>query len=191
MTQILSIQSSGRHDGSISRQLSVDVLERLGGEVTERDLTTSVPHVDAAWIGANFTSVDQRTAAQSATLAYSDGLVEEVMDADVLVIGVPIYNFGVPAALKAWFDMVARVGVTFKYTDTGPVGMLNGKRAIFVVASGGTPVGSDIDFATPWLRQAMRFIGIDDVTIIAADALAQNPEDKLRAARKSIQTIKV
>ena len=186
MTKILSIQSSGRRQGSVTRDLSSAVLAQLGGEVTERDLTTSVPHVDGNWIAANFTPADQRTGQQSAELAYSDSLVAEVKAADVLVFGVPIYNFGVPAAFKAWFDMVARVGVTFKYTEKGPVGLLEGKRAIFVIASGGTPVGSDIDFATPWLKQALHFIGIDDVTIIAADALGQDAEAKLAAANDDI-----
>lgn len=186
MSDILSIQSSGRHDGSITRQLSEDVLTQLNGRVLERDLTTSVPHVDAAWIGANFTPVSDRTAQQSAVLAYSDTLVAEVQNADVLVLGVPIYNFGVPAALKAWFDMVARAGVTFKYTDKGPVGLLSGKRAIIVIASGGTSVGSEIDFASPWLKQALHFIGIDDVTIIAADALGQNADAKLASLQNDI-----
>jgi len=189
MTQILSIQSSGRRDGSITRQLSDDVLKQLKGSVMERDLRTSVPHVDADWIGANFTPLQDRTAEQSAILAYSDALVAEVQNADILVLGVPIYNFGVPAALKAWFDMVARAGVTFKYTDKGPVGLLTGKRAIIVMASGGTPVGSEIDFASPWLKQALRFIGIDDVTLIAADALGQNAEVKLASAQNDIMKL--
>jgi len=186
MTKILSIQSSGRQDGSVTRKLSATVLEQLGGDVSERDLTTSVPHVDGDWIAANFTPSSERTAQQSATLAYSDALVAEVKDADILVLGVPIYNFGVPAAFKAWFDMVARVGVTFKYSDTGPVGLLSGKRAVVVIASGGTPVGSDIDFATPWIKQALHFIGIDDVTVIAADALGRNAEAKLASAKNDI-----
>lgn len=186
MTKILSIQSSGRHDGSVTRQLSEDVLRQLQGSSVERDLATSVPHVDAAWIGASFTPLQDRTAQQSATLAYSDSLVAEVEAADILVLGVPIYNFGVPAALKAWFDMVARAGVTFKYTEKGPVGLLSGKRAIIVMASGGTPVGSEIDFASPWLKQALHFIGIDDVAIIAADVLGQNAEAKLASVQNDI-----
>ncbi len=189
MTNILSVQSSGRHDGSVTRQLSEDVLRQLQGSVTVRDLTTSIPHVDADWIGANFTPVEDRTAKQSATLAYSDTLVAEVEAADILVLGVPIYNFGVPAALKAWFDMVARAGVTFKYTPTGPVGLLKGKRAIIVMASGGTAVGSDIDFASPWLKQALRFIGINDVTIIAADSLGKNTEAKLASVQNDISKL--
>ena len=106
-------------------------------------------------------------------------MVAEVKAADVLVLGVLIYNFGAPAAFKAWFDMVARVGVTFKYLETGPVGLLSSKRAILVFASGGTPVGSDIDFATPWVKQALHFIGIDDLTVISADALGQRRRQNL------------
>lgn len=189
MINILSIQSSGRREGSVTRQLSAQVLEQFQGSVTERDLSTSIPHVDEAWIGANFTPIENRTAQQSATLAFSDELVAEIEAADILVLGVPIYNFGVPAALKAWFDMVARARVTFKYTPTGPVGLLEGKRAIIVMASGGTPVGSDVDFASPWLKQALHFIGIDDVTFIAADALGQNAEAKMREVQDDISSL--
>lgn len=184
--KILSVQSSGRQEGSLTRQLSEDVLNQLEGSVSERDLTTSIPHVDEDWINANFTPAQDRTAQQSAALAYSDALVAELQEADIVLLGVPIYNFGVPAAFKAWYDMVARVGVTFRYTEAGPEGLLNGKKAIIVIASGGTPVGSDLDFASPWLKQALRFIGIEDVTIIAADATGRNMEAKLAAAQKDI-----
>jgi len=186
MANILSIQSSGRHEDSVTRRLSGAVFKQLKGSVEERDLTTSVPHVDATWITANFTPVQDRTATQSAILAYSDRLVAEIENADILVLGVPIYNFGVPAALKAWFDMVARAGVTFKYTPKGPEGLLKGKRAIIVMASGGTPVGSNIDFASPWLKHALHFIGIEDVTLIAADTLGQNAEAKLASVQNDI-----
>jgi FMN-dependent NADH-azoreductase len=113
--------------------------------------------------------MDQRSAAQRAALAESDALVAELAAADLLVIGVPIYNFGVPAALKAWVDMVARARLTFRYTENGPEGLLRGKRAYLVVASGGTAVGSEIDFATGYLRHVLGFLGIEDVQIIAAD----------------------
>jgi FMN-dependent NADH-azoreductase len=187
--KILSIQSSGRREGSLTRQLSADVIKQLGGSVFERDLMTSIPHVDEDWINSNFTPAKDRTSQQSATLAYSDELVAELQDADIVVLGVPIYNFGVPAAFKAWYDMVARVGVTFRYTETGPVGLLNDKKAIIVMASGGTPIGSEIDFASPWLKQALRFIGIEDVTIIAADATGRNIEAKLAAAQNEIKKL--
>jgi FMN-dependent NADH-azoreductase len=104
-------------------------------------------------------------------LALSDTLIEELEAADTIVIGMPIYNFGMPAALKAWIDLMARPKVTFAYTESGPVGLLNDKRAIVAVASGGVPVDSPADFATPHLRQVLRFVGIDDITVHAAKDL--------------------
>ena len=175
---ILRIDASARRDGSVSRDLADRIVARFGDgvTVTTRDLATGLPLIDEAWIGANFTPADQRTEAQRAALALSDQLVAELQAADTLVIGLPIYNFGVPAALKAWVDLVARAGVTFRYTEAGPQGLLTGKRAVLVVASGGTRVGSPIDFATPWLRHVLGFMGITDVTVIAADALMTAPE---------------
>jgi FMN-dependent NADH-azoreductase len=130
-----------------------------------------MPFVDGSWIAANFTDPAARDADKQAALALSDTLVREVQAADVLVIGVPIYNFGVPATLKAWIDMIARARVTFRYTDQGPQGLLTGKKAYLLVASGGTPVGSAIDFATPWLKHVLAFIGITEVEVIAAERL--------------------
>jgi FMN-dependent NADH-azoreductase len=112
------------------------------------------------------------------------------MDADVLVIGVPVYNFGIPASLKAWVDMIARARLTFRYTESGPVGLLRGKRAVLVVASGGTAVGSEIDFATDYLRHVLGFLGIDDVEIIAANRVMPRGEDEvLGAARRHIEQL--
>jgi len=173
--RVLRVDSSARRDGSLTRQVADALIERIGAggrpaEVTVRDLAAAAPAlVDAAWVDANFTPMDQRSAAQRAALAESDALVAELAAADLLVIGVPIYNFGVPAALKAWVDMVARARLTFRYTENGPEGLLRGKRAYLVVASGGTAVGSEIDFATGYLRHVLGFLGIEDVQIIAAD----------------------
>ncbi|ABV92103.1 FMN-dependent NADH-azoreductase 1 [Dinoroseobacter shibae DFL 12 = DSM 16493] len=113
----------------------------------------------------------QRTADQRAVLALSDSLVAELQAADTVLITLPIWNFGIPSTLKAWIDQVARAGVTFRYTPDGPVGLLEGKRAILAVASGGTEVGSAIDFATDYLRHVLGFIGIHEVEIVAADRL--------------------
>ena len=104
----------------------------------------------------------------AARLALSDQLIRELQDADTIVIGAPIYNFGAPASLKAWMDLVARPGVTFRYTPDGPEGLLTGKKAIVTVASGGVPVGSDIDFLSSHLKFFLGFIGITDVEIHAA-----------------------
>lgn len=105
------------------------------------------------------------------------------------MIATPIYNFAVPAALKAWIDLIARAGVTFKYTENGPVGLLTGKRAIIVLASGGTQSGSEIDFATPYLKHVLGFIGIHDVDIIAADQLGAGADEKLAAASEAIERL--
>ena len=124
-------------------------------------------------------------------MLYHSEKNDEIKAADVVLIGLPIYNFGVPAALKAWIDLVARAGVTFRYTESGPVGLLAGKRAIVTVASGGTEAGSDIDFATPYIRHALKFIGITDVLFVKADRLAVNPEGTLKAAEKAVADLPV
>ena len=190
MTQtILQIDTSARVQGSTSRQLSARIAAKLGGKITRRDLNEGLPQIDETWIAANFTPADQRTEAQTAALALSDSLIAEIMEADVLVIGVPVYNFGVPAALKAWIDQIARTGVTFKYAETGPKGLLSGKRAILAVASGGTSVGSEIDFATGYMRHILGFIGITDVEIIAADALMVDADAALAKANAAIDSL--
>ena len=187
---VLNIQASARHDGSVTRQLSDKILTEIAADQTiTRDLATGLPLLDAAWLAANFTLADDRTDVQRETLALSDSLITEIKKADTIVIGSPVYNFSVPAVLKAWIDQIARVGVTFKYTPDGPVGLLSGKRAIIVIASGGTPVGSDIDYASGYLKHIMGFIGITDVTIIAADALGNDADAKIAAANDDIKQL--
>ena len=191
MAHILSVQSSARRQGSHSRVLSAELIEALGGAasniVTVRDLAEPVPHVDERWLGANWTPAEDRSAEQAEALAFSDTLIAELEAADIVVIGVPVYNFAVPAALKAWVDQIARAGRTFRYGETGPQGLLEGKKAYLVVASGGVPVGSPVDFATPYMRHALSFIGIADVEVIAADQLVQKSEESLGAARGAIR----
>ncbi|WP_298839832.1 NAD(P)H-dependent oxidoreductase [uncultured Roseobacter sp.] len=190
MTQkILQIDASARLNGSTTRQLTSKISGRLGGTVTRRDLSEAIPQIDETWVNANFTPADQRTDDQKQALALSDRLVAEINAADVLVIGVPVYNFGVPAALKAWIDQIARAGVTFKYTENGPVGLLEGKRAVIALATGGTPVGSDIDFASGYIRHIMGFIGITDVEIIAADRQMADAGAAIAAAEEKIQSL--
>ncbi len=190
MATLLSVQSSARHDGSHSRQLSAELIARLATPgtdiVIERDLAEPIPQLDANWLAANWADADARTAEQATLLGLSDTLIAELEAADIVVIGVPIYNFSVPAALKAWVDQVARSGRTFRYTPDGPKGLLAGKKAYLVVASGGVPVDSAVDFATPYMRQVLRFIGITDVTTIAADGLVKATDDSLDRARRAI-----
>lgn len=188
MTQtILHIDASARTEGSITRDLTAQVVAKLGADqVIRRDLATPLPVLSEAWVGANFTPAGQRSEAQAAELTLSDTLISELQKADTIVIGVPVYNFSVPANLKAWIDLVARAGVTFSYTENGPEGLLEGKRAILAVASGGVAVGSDYDFATGYMRHVLGFIGITDVEIVAADTMAVDAEAALTKARQAI-----
>nr|WP_070960469.1 NAD(P)H-dependent oxidoreductase [Hyphomonas sp. Mor2] len=190
---ILHLNASARSAGSVTRDLSQRLVDRLTNAATQiisRDVGASpLPLITEDWVGANFTPDESRTPEQNDTLALSDTLIAELEAADTLVLGVPVYNFGVPAAFKAWIDLVARARKTFKYTETGPVGLLDGKTAYVVVASGGTAAGSDIDFATPYLRHVLGFLGIHDVTIIAADQLMATGEDKIAATAASIDAI--
>ncbi|KIC32582.1 FMN-dependent NADH-azoreductase [Leisingera sp. ANG-S5] len=187
---VLHLDSSARTEGSVTRDLSAQIVSRLDADtVIRRDLAAPLPLLDGAWIGANFTPADQRSEADKQLLALSDALVEELKQADTIVIGAPIYNFSVPSTLKAWIDLVARVGVTFRYEETGPIGLLDGKRAIIAVASGGTQAGSDIDFATTYLRHVLGFIGITDVQIVAADAMSIDAEGALAKAKNQIEAL--
>lgn len=189
---ILRIDSSARREGSVSRDLTDRIVARLsapGTEVVTRDLALGLPLLTDAWIGANFTPAADRTEAQRAELALSDSLIAELQAADTIVIGLPVYNFGLPAALKAWIDLVARAGVTFRYTEAGPEGLLKDKRVILAAASGGTAFGSDIDFATRYLRHVLGFLGLTDVTVIGADRLALDAEAALSAARRAVDSL--
>lgn len=189
--RILEVSASGRHAGSVSRKLSNEIIEAIEtregtAEVVRRDLSSGIPLVDECWIQANFTPEAERTRDQREALSVSDALVEELQAADVIVIGAPIYNFGVPAALKAWVDMIARARKTFRYTSNGPEGLLKGKTAYVVIASGGVPVDSPVDFATPYLRHALKFVGITDVHVIAADQLNSRADESIDGARMQI-----
>jgi FMN-dependent NADH-azoreductase len=172
--RVLRVDASARVEGSITRQLAdlmVDGMQQRipALSVTQRDVALGLPLVDAAWVNANLTDPDARSESQRQALAGSDALVAEVMGADVWVIATPIYNFGVPASLKAWIDQIARARLTFRYTAQGPKGLLSGKKVYILTATGGTEVGGAIDFATPWLKFVLNFLGITDVEIIAAD----------------------
>lgn len=169
---VLRIDASARRDGSESRALTQRIVDRLEPQsIIQRDLAVAIPTIDADWLAANWTKEEERSDKQRATLALSDSLIEEIKAADTLVIGTPIYNFGIPANLKAWIDQIARAGITFRYTEAGPEGLLTGKRAIIAIASGGTQVGSDLDFASGYLRHVLGFIGITNVQVVAADQL--------------------
>jgi FMN-dependent NADH-azoreductase len=189
--KILHIDASARHEGSISRSLSADLVAALedrhpGATVIRRDLADGIPLINADWVAANFTPAEERTPKQRITLARSDALVAELQEADILVIGAPIYNFSVPTVLRAWIDMIARARLTFRYTEKGVEGLLLNKKAYIVVPSGGVPVGSAVDFATPYLRHALAFVGIDDIEIVAAKGADRDNGEALDQARAKI-----
>ena len=192
----LRVDASMRREGSVTRRLADRLIARLQAEgvvgaVDRLDLAqTPAGYVDEAWIGANFTAPEARDEAQRAALAPSDALVERLKAADVLVLAAPMYNFGPPAALKAWIDQIARAGVTFRYGEAGPVGLLEDKKAYIVTATGGAPVESAVDYAIPYLRHVLGFIGVTDVTVVAADQL--NLSDRgLGAAEARIDALEL
>ena len=187
MTSILNVQASANLQSSVTRMLSKATVTHLAADnVVTRNLSDGIKLLDSDWVAANSTPAADRSDAQKNALALSDTLIAEINDADTLVIGLPIYNFGVPAALKAWIDQIARVGITFSYSDNGPVGLLENKRAIILLASGGTKMGSEIDFASAYMKHILGFIGITDVTIIPADALMQDADTKKTEALQLI-----
>ena len=176
MTHILHITASAHGPASTSRAAADAVITGLSPtNVTTRDIgSTPLPAISGAWADARLVDPAERTAKQSALLELSDTLISELQAADHIVISTPIYNFGAPAALKAWMDLVARPRVTFRYGENGPEGLLTGKKATLVVSSGGVPVGSEVDFLTPHLRFFLGFIGITDVEVLATkDVLPQ------------------
>ncbi|GGE51714.1 FMN-dependent NADH-azoreductase [Actibacterium pelagium] len=189
-TTALHIDASARKADSVTRKYTQKVLDRLNPQtVLTRDLAQTLPFIDEEWVGANFTPVDERTDQQKAKLALSDELIAELKAADVVVIGLPLYNFSLPASLKAWIDLIARAGVTFQYTESGPKGLLEGKRAIVVAASGGVPVGSPVDFATGYIRHVLGFVGITEVEIIAADQMAVDAEASIARLEADVQAL--
>lgn len=176
---VLQIDSSGRSQDSLTRELSEKITAKLtnsNSQVIKRDLNSGLPFVNEKWIGANFTDQEQRTQEQKDALKVSDHLIAELQSADHIVIGAPIYNFNIPAVLKAWIDMIARAKVTFEYSENGPVGLLQNKKAYIAIASGGVPVGSAMDFSSHYLKHVLAFVGITDVTIIDASQSEQQLE---------------
>jgi FMN-dependent NADH-azoreductase len=200
---LLHLDSSPMGDRSISRHLTAEFsrnwqLANPDGLVITRDTTSSdIPAVTAAWAGAVYTPEQARSAGQRELLAFSDTLIAELIAADEYVIGVPMHNFSVPSTLKLWMDQVVRVGKTFSYATGTPVGLLAGKKATVVIASGGNyDAGTALEsynFAEPYLRTVLGFIGVTDVTFISAggasalarggdrDAFLQPHIDSIRA----------
>ncbi len=191
--QILRIDASMRKNGSYSRTLSHKLITQLKGQtpsnVKERDLADGIPFINEAWIEANFTDIAERTSEQRSVLSFSDALINELKNSDTVVIGLPIYNFSFPAAFKAWIDQVARAKVTFRYGDNGPEGLLENKKAYVIISSGGTQLGSEVDFVTDYIHHVLAFIGIKDVTIIDSSGIGKNEEKVIADAHASIEGI--
>lgn len=188
MTDILRIDASACLKNSTTRNLTSLLVKSLieqghGSHVRERDLGKSQPEqITDEWVGASFTDSGVRSDAQNVLLAASDQMIAELDAANIIVIGFPIYNFSIPASLKAWIDQVVRPGRTFRYTTDGPEGLVRGKKAYFAVASGGVPLGGKTDFATPYMRAIFGFMGMNDITILAADEQAIEGEAIRRAS---------
>jgi FMN-dependent NADH-azoreductase len=185
MTTLLQINASLNNGNGQSSQLANQFVAAYrrrypGAKIVKRDVAAAepVPHLNAERFGSFITKPEERSAAQHAVVAYSDILINELRQADVIVLGLPMYNFGLPSQLKAYFDHIARVGETFKYTEKGPVGQLTGKKVYVFAARGGVYVGTPLDTQTSYVRDFLRFLGMDDVEFVYAEGLAISPESK-------------
>lgn len=191
MATLLQINSSLFGDNGNSSVLTHEFVQRWkaqnpSGDVILRDFAKEeVPHLDATRVQALFSPEEGRTDAQQAVLDYSNKLIEEIEAADVIVIGVPLYNFGVPSTLKAYFDHIARAGVTFKYTETGPVGLLKNKPVYIIAARGGVHKGLPSDTQSQFLTNFLGFVGLKDVHFIYAEGLNMGQKDEAFAAAKT------
>ena len=191
MKTILQLNTSILSNEGQSTRLATEFVAALGAsEVIVRDLAQEpVPHLDAERFGAFITPNEKRTEKQKLLVAYSDRLIDEVRRADTLVIGLPMYNFGVPSTLKAWFDQIARAGVTFRYTEKGPVGLLTGKKAYVLATRGGIYEGTPRDTQTAYVRDFLAFLGITDVEFVYAEGLAISEASKTASLAKARETI--
>lgn len=194
--KILALLSSARAEQSHSSRLAQDIVERLrarhpGAELVVRDLARNPhPALDEAALQALFTPAAQRSPEQAARVALDDALIAEVQAADVLVLGVPMYNFAIPVQLKNWIDAIARAQVTFRYTDNGPQGLLTGKTVYAALARGGRYRDTASDTQAPYLRTVLGFLGMTDVRLVYAEGLAMGPDaerEALAEARRQIE----
>jgi len=187
---ILQINSSARAESSHSTRLASALVERVQAALAEpstatvkvRDLgRTPHPELNEAALDALFTPADLRTPAQAARVALDDALIAELQAADVVVLGVPMYNFGVPASLKNWIDAIARAKVTFQYTEKGPEGLLTGKKVYVALTRGGQYRDTPTDTQVPYLKAVLSFLGMTDIQFVYAEGLAMGPEAEQQA----------
>jgi FMN-dependent NADH-azoreductase len=195
---ILQINSSLYSGDGQSSRLATELVAGIreqnpGASVVVRDLARDpVPHLDAARFQAFLEKPETRNDFQKGVVAYSDALIGELKRADVIVLGLPMYNFGVPSLLKAWIDHIARSGATFKYSEKGPVGLLTGKKAYVTAARGGLYAGTPADTQTGYVRNLLAFLGITNVEFVYAEGLAISPESRekgLAGARATISSL--
>jgi FMN-dependent NADH-azoreductase len=184
---ILQINSSARSVGSESTRMNDKIVAKLvaanpGAVVTRRDLASD-PHpvIDEAALGALFTPADKRNAEQAARVALDDALIAQMVAADVVVIGAPMYNFGITAQLKSWFDAIARAGVTFRYTETGPVGLLTNKKVYVTLSRGGYHRNGATDTQAPHVKNFLSFLGLTNVTFVYSEGHGMGPEAVAKA----------
>jgi len=181
------------NDGQSSRLADQFVAARKNARVVVRDLSDfPVPHLDGERFQALLSKPESRTLAQQAVVSYSDALIDELKAADTIVLGLPMYNFGIPSTLKAYFDHIARVGLTFKYTEKGAVGLLTGKKAYVFAARGGYYAGTPSDTQTAYVRHFLAFLGITEVEFVYAEGLAiddASREKALTNASREIQRL--
>jgi FMN-dependent NADH-azoreductase len=192
---ILQINSSARSNGSESTRLADAIVAKLqaanpGAALTRRDLASNPhPAIDEATLGALFTPAANRTPEQAARVALDDALIAQAQAADVIVIGAPMYNFGMTVQLKSWFDAIARAGVTFKYGETGPVGLLTNKKVYVTLARGGMHKDGPNDTQVPHLKALLSFLGMTDVTFVYSEGLGMGPEAVARAQAQADQEV--
>jgi FMN-dependent NADH-azoreductase len=194
MNRILQINSSLHGAQGESSRLATAfaavLQQRTGAALTVRDLAENpVPHLDAARFAAFIAKPEQRTPEQQAVAAYSDALIEELRHADVIVLGLPMYNFSLPSSLKAYFDHIARAGITFRYTEKGPEGLLKNKKVYVFAARGGAYVGTPADSQTAYVRHFLGFLGMTDVEFVYAEGLAMGETPRQQSLSQARDTI--
>lgn len=197
MTTLLHVKSSIFGEEGKSAQLAAAFIAQWkvanpDGEVVERDLVNEpVPHLDGARVMALMAAAEERTVEQQMIVDQSDELIAELVNADQIIMGVPMYNFAVPSQMKAYFDLLARAGVTFRYTENGPVGLIDDKPVYLFATRGGLYKESGIDFQIPFVKQFLNFIGLEQVEVIYAEGLSMGDtaEQSLAKATDQITAI--
>ena len=191
MKTILQLNTSILSGNGESSRLVDEFVSQLDGDVIVRDLAKEpVPHLDAERFSAFITPKESRNEKQRQVVAYSDRLIDEVRRADTIVIGLPLYNFGVPSGFKAWIDHIARAGITFRYTEKGPVGLLTGKKVYVVATRGGYYQGTALDSQTQYVRDFFAFLGMTDVEFVYAEGLATGDAAKAASLAKAREQLR-